>query len=148
MFGYEVEITINAPAERIYRVVTDARKWSLWTSMRDTKVLSGAGFNQVGSRIESVMSDGPGKPKLVFEVTAAEANKRVAFKTVSKSPIEWDGDTRLEPQGSSGTRVVSKSEIRSRGWLNVLEFFMRGEIKKGEQKSLEALKQLLESSQT
>ena len=34
--------------------------------MRETKVLSGTGFNQVGSRIESVMSDGPGKPKLDF----------------------------------------------------------------------------------
>ena len=146
MFGYEVEITINAPAERIYRVVTDAQKWSMWTSMRETKVLSGTGFTEVGSRIESVMSDGPGKPKLIFEVTAAEANKRVAFKTVSKSPIEWDGDTRLEPQGPSSTRVVSTSEIRSRGWLNVLEFFMRGEIKKGEQKSLEALKKLVESN--
>ena len=146
MIDYKAEVTVNVPAEKVFAAVTDEQKWSMWTPMQDTKVLVGSGFKEVGSQVESVMVDSPGKPKLVFEVTAVEKNRRLSFKTISKSSIQWDGDFKLEPQGSSSTHLVSTGQIRSSGLLKLMEFFMSGEIKKGEQKELEKLKELLESN--
>jgi len=147
MIDYTAEVTIDVPAARVYRAVTDAAKWSMWTPMRDTKVLSGTGFDQLGSRIESVMSDSPGKPKLIFEVTAAESNRRVAFKTVSQGSVAWDGELRLEAVSPSATRLTTTGQIRTSGLFRLLEPFVSGEVRKGEQKEIEKLKVLLETDQ-
>lgn len=146
MIEYKGEVTINAPAEKVFRTLADHQKWSMWTSMADTKVLSGTGFNQVGSQVESVMGEGPMKQKMVFEVTAAEPNRRLAFKTVSKGSMQWDGEFNLESQGASTTRVLSTGQIRMNGAARLMEGVMSGEIKKGEQKEIEKLKELLESN--
>ena len=85
------------------------------------------------------------KQKMTFEVTEVEPNRRLAFKTVSKGSMQWDGGLTLEAQGPSTTRVVSVGQIRLGGAAKLMEGMMAGEIKKGEQKELEKLKELLEA---
>jgi len=146
MIDYKAEITINVPAERVFRVLADAQKWSMWTEMEQTRVVSGSGFDQVGSQVETVLGEGPMKQKMVFEVTQVEPNKRIAFKTVSKGSMQWDGDLTLEAQGTSSTRLVNAGQIRLNGAAKLLERMMSGEIKKNEQKELDKLKELLEDN--
>jgi len=145
MIDYKGEVTINVPAERVYRAISDAQKWPMWTSMGEPKVLSGTGFDTVGSQVESVMGEGPLKQKMIFEVTAAEPGRRLAFKTVSKGSMQWDGEMTLEAQGASSTRLVTTGQIRMSGAARLMEGVMGGEIRKGEQKEIEKLKELLES---
>jgi uncharacterized protein YndB with AHSA1/START domain len=145
MIDYKGEVTINVPAETVFRALTDHQKWSMWTDMADTTVVSGTGFNQVGSQIESVMGEGPLKQKMKFEVSALEPNRRLAFKTISKGSMQWDGEFNLEAQGPSVTRLLTTGQIRLGGAAKLMEGVMSGEIKKGEQKEIEKLKELLES---
>ena len=103
--------------------------------------------NQVGAQIESIVGDGPLKQKMAFEVTAVEPNRRLTFKTISKGSMQWDSEFVLEPQGTSTTRLVSTGQIRLSGAAKLMEGMVSGEIKKGEQKELDKLKELLESGQ-
>ena len=146
MIDYKAEVTINVPAEKVFRALADEQKWSMWTEMEQTRVLSGNGFNQVGSQVETVMGEGPMKQKMVFEVTQVEPNRRLAFKTVSKGSMQWDGELTLESQGASSTRLINSGQIRLGGAAKLMEGVMAGEIKKGEQKEIEKLKELLESN--
>ena len=137
MIDYKAEVTINVPAEKVFRALADEQKWSMWTEMEQIKVLSGTGFNQVGSQVESVMGEGPLKQKMVFEVSALEPNKRIAFKTISKGSMQWDGELTLESQGASSTRVLNAGQIRLGGAAKLMEGMLSGEIKKGEQKEMQ-----------
>ncbi len=33
MIDYKAEVTINVPAERVFRILADAQKWSMWTEL-------------------------------------------------------------------------------------------------------------------
>ena len=146
MIDYKGEVTINVPPEKVYRAISDVQKWPMWTSMAVPKVLSGTGFDKVGSQVESVMGEGPMKQKMVFEVTAAEPNHRLAFKTVSKGSMQWDGEMTLDAQGTSSTRLVTIGQIRLSGAMRLMEGVMGGEIRKGEHKEIEKLRDLLEGN--
>ena len=146
MIEYKGEVTINVPPEKVYRAISDAQKWPMWNSMAEPKVLAGTGFDTVGSQVESVMGEGPMKQKMIFEVTAAEPNRRLAFKTVSKGSMQWDGEMTLEAQGPSSTRLVTVGQIRLSGAAKLMEGVLGGEIRKGEQKEIEVLKELLENN--
>ena len=65
---------------------------------------------------------------------------------MSKGSMQWDGDMRLEALGAGSTRLVTTGQIRTGGLLRLMEPFVTGEIKKGEQKEIEKLKELVESN--
>lgn len=146
MIDYKAEVTINVPSERVYLAISDAQKWPMWTSMSEPKVLAGTGFDTVGSQVESVVGEGPMKQKMTFEVTSAEPGRRLAFKTISKGSMQWDGEITLEAKGASTTHVVQTGQIRLSGAAKLMEGVLGGEVRKGEQKELETLKELLESN--
>jgi uncharacterized protein YndB with AHSA1/START domain len=89
MIEYKAEVNINVPAERVYRAISDAQKWPMWTSMSEPKVLSGTGFDTVGSQVESVMG-GPMKEDGLRG--PAEARCRLAFETSRRGSMQWDGN--------------------------------------------------------
>lgn len=147
MIDYKAEVTINVPAERIFRALGDPSKYDAWTDMTGTRAVSGTTMDRVGAQMETVVGEGPLKQRMVFEVTALEPNKRVAFTSVSKGSMHWDSEVSLEPQGASSTRVVQAGQIRLSGVAKLMEGLMSGEVRKAEQKELEKLKMLLESNQ-
>ena len=56
-------------------------------------------------------------------------------------------NTALSSRGASSTRLQQSGQLRFGGIMGLLEPFMRGEVRKSEQKEIEKLKELLESNQ-
>jgi uncharacterized protein YndB with AHSA1/START domain len=146
MIEFKAEVTINVAPEKVFAVLTAVEKYSRWTDMKESKAISSGGLVRVGAQMETIMGAGPLKQKIVFEVAAFEPNRRMAVKTVSKGSFRMDGDYTLEPQGASTTRVLLSGQVRLFGIARLLEPLMAGEVRKGEQKELDKLKELLESN--
>jgi len=142
MIDYEGEVTINVPVEKVFRVLTDAGKYDMFTEMHDTRLASGSALDRVGAQLETVVM----KKKMLFEVSAFEPNRRIAFKSVSKGGMQWNAEYRLESRGASSTRLQQSGQLRFGGIMGLLEPFMRGEVRKSEQKEIEKLKELLETN--
>ncbi len=145
MINYETEVIINRPVEQVYKLVTDVARFDDWTEMTGTHLVSGSKM-QVGGQMETSIKMGPMKQTMVFELTGLEENRRMAFKTVSKGAMEWDGEYTFEPQGPSSTRVVNSGQIRLNGLLKLSEPLIAGEIRSGEAKELVKLKELVEGA--
>lgn len=144
MIDYSSEVTINVPAEKVFRVLTDASKYDMWTGMQHTESAGGSAMDHVGARVATEINEGPMKSKLVFEVSAFEPNRLLAFKTVSEGGMQWDAEYRLESQGSSATLLKQNGHIRLGGLMGLLSPLMRGEVDKKEKQEIEKLKELLE----
>lgn len=142
MIDYEGEVTINVPVEKVFRVLTDAAKYDMFTEMHDTRLVSGSTLDRVGAQLETVVM----KKKMLFEVSAVEPNRRIAFKTVSKGGMQWNAEYRLESRGASSTRLQQSGQLRFGGIMGLLEPLMRGEVRKSEQKEIEKLRELLETN--
>jgi len=143
MINYQSDVIVNRPVEQVYRLATDVTRYDDWTPMTGTHLVSGSNI-RVGGQMETTIKMGPMKQTMVFEATELEENRRLAFKTVSKGALEWDGEYTFEPQGPSSTRMVSSGQIRLNGLLKLLEPLMAGEIRSGEAKELIRFKELIE----
>ena len=144
MINYQSDVIVNRPVEQVYRLVTDVARFDDWTPMTGTHLVSGSNI-RVGGQMETTIKMGPMKQTVVFQCTELEENRRLAFKTVSKGAMEWDGEYAFEPQGPSSTRVVGSGQIRLNGILKLFEPLMAGEVRSGEAKEVIKLKELLES---
>lgn len=144
MINYETEVIVDRPVEQVYKFATDVARWEDWTEMTGTHLVSGNNL-LVGSQVEATMKMGPMRQTMVFQAAAVEENRRLAWKTVSKGALEWDGNFSFEPQGPSSTRVVSSGQIRLNGLLKLSEPLIAAEVRSGEAKELVKLKELLES---
>lgn len=112
--------------------------------MQHTESAGGSAMDHVGARVATEINEGPMKSKLVFEVSAFEPNRLLAFKTVSEGGMQWDAEYRLESQGSSATLLKQNGHIRLGGLMGLLSPLMRGEVDKKEKQEIEKLKELLE----
>ncbi|MBI3361032.1 MAG: SRPBCC family protein [Chloroflexi bacterium] len=140
MIPYQSDATIQSPASQVFRILTDASKYSQWTDMGDSRMV-GQG---TGAKIETVLKMGPWKFPTTFEVTEWEEGRKFGLKTVSGGPVSWDANFTLEPAGESATRIISTGTLGLRGWMRLLEPLMAEEVKQGEAKELERLKRLVE----
>ena len=144
MINYEAEVIVNRPVEQVFKFATEVARLDDWTEMTGTHLVSGNNL-LVGSKVETTMKMGPVKQTMVFQAAAIEENRRLAWKTVSKGPMEWDADLKFEPQGASSTRVVSSGQVRLNGLLKLSEPLIAGEVRSGEAKELIKFKELIES---
>ena len=111
-------ISIDAPAERVWAVFTDAPNWPTWTaSVSSVEPLDGPAI-EVGHRFRIKQ---PRFPELVWEVTAVDAPRswtwvvRSAGATTSATHV-------LTPDGTSATDV--EQVIDQRGPLGVIVALM------------------------
>jgi len=143
MIKYHADTTINQPAERVFRYITDPVKWPEWTEMNPPDVLY-AGEMQVGSQVKSTMKAGPSTVDLVFEAIEIEPGRKAHWKTINNGPVQWDATFLFEPEGGSATHVSTFGELRFGGLLRLFEPLMAGEVKAQEAKELITIKTILE----
>ena len=110
----DCSITIDAPAETVWAVFTDAERWPEWTaSVQRVAPLYGAEL-RIGSRFEIKQ---PRMPNLVWEVTEVEPGR--AWTWVQRSP----GGTTLashEVVAADASRTIVRQRIDQRGPVGVV----------------------------
>ena len=144
MIDYQVELNVNRPPSEVFRFTSDVQRMEQWTEMTNTRLLTNGSFG-VGSQVQTTIQFGPSRQAMTFEVVAYEQERRIGWKTISDGGVQWDADYTFEPQGDQATHLLSIGQIRLKGLLKPLEGLLAGEIRNGEQKELEKLKQLIEA---
>lgn len=102
---YSVNIDIDAPAERVYEVMTDIDRWHEWTpSITSIKRLDGEGF-AVGRR---AMIRQPKFPPAMWTVSRIVPGRR--FEWVNRAPgLRVTGHHAVEPLGKGSRATLGLS---------------------------------------
>lgn len=113
------EVTIDAPPETVWKVITDLNQYSEWNPF----IVSATGEVAVGERLTNRMQP-PGGKAMTFKPTVTEVNAGETFEWLGRLglPGVFDGRHRfdLSPTADGGTRVVHSEQFKG-----VLVRFMR-----------------------
>jgi hypothetical protein len=113
------EVTIDAPPETVWAVVTDVNQYSEWNPF----IVTATGEAAVGERLINRMQP-PGGKAMTFKPTVTEVDVDQTFEWLGRFglPGVFDGRHRFElsPTPEGGTRVVHREEFSG-----VLVRFMR-----------------------
>ena len=142
MISYQIEATINRPVSEVFRYIGDPTLHPQWSDVSDVKV-SPPGELRIGTEVREAMKVGARMVPFTWEVTAYEADTKMAFRTIA-GPMNWEGAYEVAASGDGATRVTGWGKLGLRGWRRVLEPFMGGEVRRGEATELRRLKDLLE----
>ena len=147
----EVTLHIEAPADRIYDIVTDiAQMGRLSPECTGGKWLDGATGPAVGARFRGSNKRGWARWSTTNNVMEAEPGRAFSFET-QQSAARWT--YRMEPEGT-GTVVTETRELyKQRPTVATIftKIFLGGdasqddELRKGMRQTLERLKQLAEA---
>jgi len=147
----EVSLHIEAPAERIYDIVTDiAQMGRLSPECTGGRWLDGAAGPAVGARFKGSNKRGWARWSTTNEVVAAEPGRLFSFET-QQSGARWT--YRLEPDGA-GTVVTERRELFKKRPAVAKVFtqvFLGGddghdeELRAGMRQTLERVKAIAES---
>jgi hypothetical protein len=143
MIKYASEVTIGRPPDAVFPYLIEREKQALWSDVPMRPVTDGP-FRQ-GSRIELTLGMGPLKTSLQLEFAQVEAPRLLAWRTVSASPVQWQGEYRLEP-ADGGSRLSQAGTLQFRGLWRLLEPLAGAEIRQGEIKELEKLRSVVEAA--
>jgi len=108
---YETTITIDAPADEVWAVLTDVERWPEWTASMQKVERRGGGAFEVGSELRIKQ---PRLPALTWDVTGIEPGRSFSW-TASSPGVTTSADHRLEPLGTS--TVAVRIAIRRSGPL-------------------------------
>jgi hypothetical protein len=147
MITYNGEIVINRPVAEVFDFATTFENFPRWSDVTTVKRLSNGPVG-LGTRLQLEMGKGPMKSQIDFETIGWEKDRNWTFRTVSASPIVWDGMFGFEPLGPESTHVRAAGQVTLKGLRKLLEPLVRGELRKNEQAELETLKGILESQDT
>jgi uncharacterized membrane protein len=98
---FEHDVTINAPADAVWKIYADVERWPEWTdSIRSVRFVEGDGIKP-GARVRI---EQPKLPKAEWTVRDVQPGR--AWTWVSKAPgIESTAIHELIPEGDAQTRV-------------------------------------------
>lgn len=107
---FSISIDINAPAERVFEVMTDTGRWHEWTPSITSITRIGGGPFVVGSR---ALVRQPKLPPALWTVTAIELGR--GFTWVSKAPgVRVYAHHEVEPLATGSRATLS---LRYEGWF-------------------------------
>ena len=144
MITYSSQVTIERTPDMVFPYLIEREKQALWSGVPMRPLTEGP--LRVGSRMELTFGRGPMRITLQLEFSALEADRHVAFTTVSAGSLLWDGEYRLEPNGATGTRLSQAGQLRFRGLSRLLQPLIGAEIRRGEIAELEKLKKVVEAA--
>jgi hypothetical protein len=142
MLRYRSEVDIDRPRDVVFSYLIEPARQALWTDVPMRPLTDGP--LTTGSRLEVSFGMGPIKARIGLELANVEPGRRMGFATFS-GPIRWDGEYRLEDTADGGTRISQEGELEFRGLWRLAEPLVGAEIKRGEVKELERLKEVVEA---
>jgi hypothetical protein len=141
MLRYALKVTISRPPSDIFPYLTDPVKQGLYSDVPMRQITPGE--LATGSRMEVTFGMGPLKATIGLEMTAIEANTRMAFDTYS-GPIKWQGEYLLKPTDGGATNLSHEGSMRFTGLWRLLEPLVGAELKSNGAKEMERLKAAVE----
>jgi len=98
---YETTITIDAPADEVWAVLTDVERWPEWTASMQKVERRSEGDLTVGARIRIKQ---PHLPAITWDVTDIDPGRRFSW-TASSPGVTTVADHRLERLDDSAVAV-------------------------------------------
>ncbi len=141
MIRQQSTIRIDQPVEKVFAYVTNGGNLGNWQSHLVKHEPLGQEPLRVGSRFREVRRMGPREAEIKGEVTALEAQRHFATKTLTKP--EATVDYLFVPE-SGGTRLTYNFALMPVGLMRLLQPLIASGIKKDTEADLERLKRLLE----
>jgi uncharacterized protein YndB with AHSA1/START domain len=142
MIHYSSMVTIKRSPDDVFAALLDPERYAEWTPMVDTR------FHDVephvGTRGDFRMERGPLKGRYEMEIVALDPGRRLDFR-VHGSSLRWNAQIGLEPDGDAGTRMTYAGDLSLLGWRRLLEPLFAGEVRSGEAKEAQKLRDVLES---
>jgi carbon monoxide dehydrogenase subunit G len=142
MIHYSSIVTIKRPPGDVYAALLDPERYAQWTPMVDTRFHDAD--PRVGTRGDFRFETGPLKGRYDMEIVALDPGRRLEFR-VDGSSLRWNAQIGLEPDGEAGTRMTYAGDLALRGWRRLLEPLFAREVRSGEAREAEQLRDVLES---
>jgi len=142
MIRYSSMVTIKRPPGDVFAAFLDPERYAQWTPMVDTRFHDTE--PRVGTHGDFRFERGPLKGRYEMEIVALDPGRRLEFR-VDGSSLRWNAQIGLEPDGDAGTRMTYAGDISLLGWRRLLEPLFAGEVRSGEAKEAEKLRDVLES---
>ena len=144
--SYDSQVTIDRPAAEVWAVMQDESKLPDWIEgFQRTEHVSGTP-GQVGS-VSNVYVDEGGQESMMTEtITELIPYQKMGMNFKLEGFMDMDYEMRLEDQGST-TLITSSSVTRGQGFISkCIVAWMKGAMKKQEDKNMAKLKSLVEES--
>ena len=110
---YSKSVDINAPASRVWAVMSDIEHWREWTASVTSVKRLDSGPLRVGSRAEIIQ---PKLPPAQFTVTALEEGKGFTWETTSGG-VKAIADHQIMEHGDRCQVSLSVTFSGALGWL-------------------------------
>ncbi|MBI1802259.1 MAG: SRPBCC family protein [Chloroflexi bacterium] len=146
MIPFQTAITINRPVDQTFRFVADMNNSAQWMGGVTSATAVVENPSGIGSRYRVVGQTGPWRFDTLFEVTEYERDRKIAIRTASASPLQFEGRWVFEPAGPSATQLTASGVVQLSGLWRLLEPLFAGEVKNGEANELKKIKSLLEAN--
>lgn len=142
MASAEHSVTINRPVAEVFAFVADGENARQWRpGVLDVAHVSGAGVGAVYR--QGVKGPGGRRIAADYEVTAHDANQRIAFQAIA-GPVRPHGEYRFSPDGDR-TKVDFSLAVTLAGWKRLLMERAVQSTMDAEVRNLDALKRTLEA---
>jgi len=141
VLSYDLAVTIKKPPAEVFPYLTETAKQGLYSDVPMRQITPGDMKN--GSRMEVTFGIGPLKAVIGLEMTALDANERMAYDTFS-GPIRWKGEYVLTPADNGGTTVTHRGTMVFTGLWRLLEPLVGAELKSSGAKEMERMKAVIE----
>jgi uncharacterized protein YndB with AHSA1/START domain len=144
MIHYRSEITINRPPSEVFAWLAEPVRQGQWMGM-SSGANDGPPVLTANAEYMTHVTGGPMAGAYRMRVSAFDQDSQMTIETID-GKVGWRGVFTLEPTPEGGTRLVNEGDFSARGFLRLLEPFLRGEAAKSEQAELEKLKGLIEGA--
>jgi uncharacterized protein YndB with AHSA1/START domain len=141
MIHYSSMVAIRRPPGDVFAALLDPERYSQWTPMVDTRFHDAE--PRVGTRGDFRFESGPLKGSYEMEIVALDPGRRLDFR-VDGSRLRWNAQIGLEPDGKAGTRMTYAGDLSLLGWRRLLEPLFAREVRSGEAREAEQLRDVLE----
>ena len=145
MIRTKTQQVIERPAADIWAYAADILRHPEWMGVTDARLLRGTGAD-AGSRGRERLTLGPFKWDVEFEVTEAEADRRIAWRSTAGAPFDLEMSLDLDAAGPTSTHATYSAVIELHGLWRLLSPIVAAESKQGPERELRRLKENLERS--
>ena len=142
MVPFHSEITIRRPVDQVFEFVSNPQNYSKWMN-GVTGVNSANGSLHTGSMVKMEGRFGMWNLDEPMQITAYQPPRVFGMKG-TVGPLLFDGRWDFEPTNDSETRLTVSGEFGMSGMWRLAEPLFAGEVRNGEAKELQVIKQQLE----